>query len=93
MSIKFVKARRIEDLETEANKLFDQGYAPLEGGFLEETNPDTVEKFIMVMVKKPAAPAPVVGGTTEPQSLRVDIPLETESVKKTKKTTASRSRK
>jgi hypothetical protein len=87
MSIKFVKARRIEDLEVEANKLIEQGYAPLEGGFLEETNPDTNEKFIIAMVKKPAAVEVV-----EPQAGRLEVPIVTETVKKKKKTTASRSK-
>jgi hypothetical protein len=100
MSIKFVKARRIEELEVEANKLIEQGYSPLEGGFLEETNPDTNEKFIIAMVKKPAttpapAPAPQPGGgeVVTPQAGRLEVPVATEAVKKKKKkTTASRSK-
>lgn len=100
MSIKFVKARRIEDLEVEANKLIDQGYTPLEGGFLEETNPDTNEKFIIAMVKKPATPPtpapdpqPESGEVVEPQAGRLEVPIATDAVKKKKKTTASRSKK
>jgi len=52
VGIRFVKARRIEDLEREAQKLYSEGFVPIEGGFMEETHPDTPERFIFAMIKK-----------------------------------------